>query len=54
MKTKTIHATYNPGEGLKILWEMAEKGNWTGPKDLSKNHDKYFIKEYEKKVSRKG
>lgn len=31
---------------LKIA-EMAEKNKWSGPKDLAKNHNKYFVKAWE-------
>lgn len=46
----------SPAEGLLKIAERAEKENWgankrkvhgSAPKDLAKNHNKYFIEAYE-------
>lgn len=38
----------NGAEALLELAHIAEKEDWSGPKDLSTHHDKYFVQAYEK------
>ena len=36
--------------GIAALWnlvKLGEKANWSGPSDLSVNHDRYFVEAYE-------
>ena len=38
------------GKGMRMLLDlakMAEREGWSGPRDLSAKHDKYFVKAYQ-------